>query len=100
MNGSRYPIGPLLEILTDRGITGERQVAETLDISRRRLRTHQTDGIPWADADEYAIRIGYLPFEVWPEWNHAVPQCRRCTDDYDCPEHVDPELARTTLRAS
>lgn len=69
MTGTRYPIAPLLEILTDRGADTERTIAELLDVSRRTVRDHTDRGyLWWITADEYACRLGFHPSEIWPDW--------------------------------
>jgi hypothetical protein len=32
-----------------------------------------TRGIGWIEADELAVRCGFLPWEVWPEWAEVDP---------------------------
>lgn len=91
----RYPAAPLQELLrrkvestyrilpssksehtvgmaTDRICQGGAVVDELLNIpagSTKALLARDTDlGLNWVQADEWAIRLGYHPAAIWPEW--------------------------------
>jgi hypothetical protein len=48
-------------------------MARTLGISVNVVRNFVARGITWHRADEVAVRCGYLPWEVWPDWADADP---------------------------
>lgn len=65
----RYPLNVLL---TRIGLTPE-EFAEKVAISRATAYRRVQEGVTWTEADEWAVRFGFLPFEVWPTWEEADP---------------------------
>lgn len=53
------------------------EAAERLGVSRRSLSRWRSDGISVPVADQVAIRAGYHPCEVWPEWSSASADLSR-----------------------
>ncbi len=52
------------------------QVISALHISGTKGIRHQSEGLTADQADEYAIRLGLLPSEVWPNWYEGDPPVR------------------------
>ena len=48
-------------------------MAERCGLSRKAIHNRVVRGISWAEADRLAVRCGYLPWEVWPEWADVDP---------------------------
>lgn len=84
----RYPLAPLVDAL---GITlgqvggqarkgdhdardGYAELGLQLGASRTTLRRWRTKGLTEDQADTLAIRCGWLPFEIWPEWLDDITQ--------------------------
>lgn len=47
---------------------GYAELGELLGVSRTTLRRRRSTGIGIDEADEWALRLGLLPHEVWPRW--------------------------------
>lgn len=64
-----YPLPPLIQAtgLSWEEMAARRKRSKTFGFKRLR------DGLTWAEADEWAVGFGLLPYEVWPEWNDADP---------------------------
>ena len=43
-------------------------MAERCGLNRKGVHNRIVRGIGWVEADELAVRCGFLPWEVWPEW--------------------------------
>jgi hypothetical protein len=48
-------------------------MARVLEISVNVVRNFVARGISWSRADEIAVRCGYLPWQIWPEWAQVDP---------------------------
>lgn len=48
--------------------TGYAELGALLGVSRTTLRRWRTDGLTLAQADELAVRLGFMPHEVWDRW--------------------------------
>lgn len=48
-------------------------MADRCGLNRKGVHNRIIRGIGWAEADEFAIRCGYMPWEVWPEWAEVDP---------------------------
>jgi len=49
------------------------ELAERCGVNRKAIHNRVRRGISWAEADEFAIRCGFFPWEIWPEWEHVDP---------------------------
>lgn len=49
------------------------ELASSLGRSRAHVYRRLKDGVPWAEADDWAIHFGLFPWEVWPTWADADP---------------------------
>lgn len=47
--------------------------AERAGTNRKWVHNRVLRGLNWIEADELAIRCGFLPWEVWPEWDAVDP---------------------------
>ena len=58
---------------------GHGAIADRLGIDIKTVRNYSRDGIPEVSADKYAIKIGKLPWEVWP-WYYRCENihCKVC----------------------
>jgi len=54
----------------DNALTG---VRARCGLNRKGVHNRIIRGVGWAEADELAIRFGYMPWEVWPEWANVDP---------------------------
>lgn len=52
--------------------TGYAELGLLLGVSRTTLRRWRTLGLTEEQADRLAIRCGFLPSEVWPEWSELA----------------------------
>lgn len=48
-------------------------MAEVCGLNRKGVQNRILRGIGWSEADELAIRCGFMPWEVWPEWEFVDP---------------------------
>ncbi len=48
-------------------------MAEICGLNRKAVHNRILRGIGWVEADELAIRCGFMPWEVWPEWELVDP---------------------------
>lgn len=48
--------------------TGYAELGALLGVSRTTLRRWRADGLTLAQADELAVRLGFMPHEVWDRW--------------------------------
>lgn len=63
----RYPLGALLTL----GLTRCENLSEVLrrlNISGTTYADYRDRGLGWRSADTLAGRLGFLPWEVWPQW--------------------------------
>lgn len=65
----RYPLDALLT----RVQLSPTELASSLGRSRAHVYRRLKDGVPWAEADDWAIHFGLFPWEVWPAWTDADP---------------------------
>lgn len=75
-----YPLQALLALAR----TDPEAFAQKVGISRATYYRRVKHGVTWTEADEWAVAFGYLPFEVWPEWEQADP-----ADWLDIPGDLD-----------
>lgn len=59
----RWPVEPLTDRL--------RYPTRDLNVSSAELARQTTTGLSDAMADRWAVRCGFHPSEVWPEWHEA-----------------------------
>jgi hypothetical protein len=45
-----------------------REAAAVFRVDRTRIYAAMRNGLRWSQADVWAIRAGFHPSEVWPEW--------------------------------
>ena len=67
------PTYDMRRLLTKTGIETVRELAELLDVSLSVARKRMERGIAEYEADGFAVRLGFHPVEVWPEWFQGVP---------------------------
>lgn len=48
-------------------------MADRCGLNRKGVHNRILRGVGWAEADDLAVRCGYLPWEVWPEWEDVDP---------------------------
>jgi len=65
----RYP----LEALLGRVRLSPTELAAALSRSRAHVYRRLKNGVPWGEADDWAIHFGLFPWEVWPAWAAADP---------------------------
>jgi hypothetical protein len=63
-------------------------MAEICDISVKSVHNRIIRGIGWIEADELAIRCGFLPWEVWPDWADVDPSGMSAL----CGRHEDAQV--------
>lgn len=61
---AKYPIDPLLRAMGGPVTT----CAALLDVDQSQIYVWKREGLRWVVADELAIRAGFHPSEIWPEW--------------------------------
>lgn len=50
-----------------------RELAERCGVNRKAIHNRSRRGLSWSEADEFAIRCGFFPWEIWPEWEDFTP---------------------------
>ena len=78
---TRLPLRPLIAAARAEGAS---DLARILNVPRRRVQEWNANGIPYYRADELAARLGYLAFELWPDF-HTIPDY--CGDPLPDGEH-------------
>ncbi len=48
-------------------------MADICSLNRKGVHNRLVRGISWAEADELAVRCGFMPWEVWPAWDLVDP---------------------------
>lgn len=84
MNG-RFDLQPLAALL---GATCDSEIAHATDTCRRTVQRWKHDGMSADQADRAAIRAGYHPANIWPDWYSPSPT----------PEDA-PELLEVRIRS-
>lgn len=100
---NRYPLEPLAQAMgitlgrpghpadSDRADTGLAAIADRLGISLPTAHRRRRHGIPWHEADRYAVAIGHLPGTIWPSWyDDAPPEGDDWYSDDPSLEQLDP----------
>jgi hypothetical protein len=87
----RYPIEPLARLL---GISPGTALAR-LGVSGSTAKQYRTEGVSGRVADRLAVRAGFHPAEVWPEWtDHQIEAAMvECAAD-DCADRFLPANSR------
>ena len=50
------------------GASTARELGQLCGLTSKGVHNRLVRGIGWAEADDLAIRTGFMPWEVWPEW--------------------------------
>lgn len=74
-NGLRWPVEPLLA----RARMSLSMFSKTYGVSTTQLRRPLSDKL----ADRYAVRAGFHPSEVWPDWCDRFDREERVRDIFD-----------------
>lgn len=61
----RFPVDALRRALASESVT---ELARTCGVTQRSIHRYIHDGVPEAMTDAMAVRAGFHPAEVWPEW--------------------------------
>lgn len=72
-----FPTEPFLDIvLKDKTDLGLENLARRLGVPKQNLKRFQKPGtmIRESTADTYAIKAGYHPIMIWPDWFDAEPE--------------------------
>ncbi len=84
----RYPIEPLI---AKTGLT-PRQFMDEARMSGTAMRRAEEDGLDADQADRYAMRFHWLPYEVWPDYGpDATKICKGCDKEFD-PKRSDQKF--------
>lgn len=70
---SRKPSFDMKQLMTKVGAPTAQVMATMCGLSRKDVHNRVLRGVSWTDADELAVRCGFLPWEVWPEWADVDP---------------------------
>ena len=65
-----WPIKPLLDAT---GLTLVTHFARRVKANGQTARRAYTKGLTDRQADQWAIRLGYHPGEIWPDWFDRLP---------------------------
>ena len=65
-----FDIRPLMERAR---VNTARDLAARCGVNRKAIHNRSRRGLTWAEADDFAIRCGFFPWEVWPAWADADP---------------------------
>lgn len=84
-----YPFAALAEALD----LPEHQAAVALRLSGTTEKRYRDQGVTWPVADRLAVRAGFHPAQIWPEWiDHAIEDlddepvlkvCDECGSNFD-----------------
>ena len=96
MNGTRYPLAPLFDVLTERGVSTITGACRALGVDPRDFYRWRRDGVTERRADTLAVAIGLTPREVWPEW---VEEDRRLVEDADTERRAAKAAVKRRYRA-
>lgn len=61
----RFEAGPLFRVT---GADSADALATMLHVHRRQVQRASAEGITGTKADRWAVQLGYLPWELWPDW--------------------------------
>lgn len=62
--GMKYPFAPLAAVM---GMS-EAQACRQLNLAGKTAQKYRRDGMSELVADRMAVKAGFAPYEVWPEW--------------------------------
>ena len=65
----RFSLRALMECM---GFTEVKPFAEAIDLSRKSCYRYFVSGLPMHVADRLAIRCGFHPLEVWPDFHDDI----------------------------
>lgn len=80
MKSPTYNLGTLMERAR---IATAREMADRCGVNRKAIHNRARRGLSWSEADDFAIRCGFLPWEVWPEWAEIDPMSWVADHDLD-----------------
>ena len=86
---TRLPLRPLIAAARAEGAS---DLARILNVPRRRVQEWNANGVPYYRADELAARLGFLAFELWPDFE-TLPDYQH---GYQHPSTIDPHDPFTT----
>jgi len=69
-NSVRWPVAPLWDVAE---ATSAHHLAELLGVSDRTVVRWLVVGLLDTQADRMAVRLGYHPSMLWPEWFDVLP---------------------------
>ena len=73
MKRAQQPTFDLRRLMQKVGAPTAQAMAELCGLNRKGVHNRINRGIGWIEADELAVRCGFLPWEVWPEWEDVDP---------------------------
>lgn len=90
MTDHRYPFAALAAALD----LPEWRAAKHLSLSGSTEQEYRTRGLTWRVADRLAVKAGFHPAHIWPEWtDHAIadldvepddrPTCEECDEPFE-----------------
>lgn len=72
-SGATRPMFAFRVLMEKCGAPTAEVMAQRCGLNRKGVHNRIIRGIGWAEADELAIRCGFFPWEVWPEWELVDP---------------------------
>lgn len=63
---TRFDLHPLADAI---GAESDRDIAQATNTCRRTVQRWKHDGMSVDQADRAAVRAGYHPANIWPDWN-------------------------------
>lgn len=73
MRVTRKPTFDFKQLMDRVGAPTAQLMAEICGLNRKGVHNRILRGIGWVEADELAVRCGFMPWEVWPEWELVDP---------------------------
>ena len=73
MKGTTKPVFDFKRLMNLVGAETAQSMSLRCGLNRKGVHNRIIRGVGWAEADELAIRFGYMPWEVWPEWANVDP---------------------------
>lgn len=72
ITSQRVPIDPLLDKIDPDRVFSHRDLGDLLGCSKSSIRRWFDVGIPVWNADTVAVYAGWMPWEIWPEFDHLT----------------------------
>lgn len=63
VGADRFDPAPLIDLFADMSTA-----SQMLGVTPRSLQRWRETGLPWGKADALAVKVGFHPSDLWPDW--------------------------------